>query len=57
MDDYFNLIESYNEANPTMEDGTENIPYTILCDDWRYFLSGRMPRSSSTDIQMMDPVW
>ena len=35
MDDYFNLIESYNEANPTMEDGTENIPYTILCDDWR----------------------
>ena len=20
-----------------MEDGTTNIPYTILCDDWRYF--------------------
>ncbi len=37
MDEYFDLIEAYNEANPTMEDGTENIPYTILCEDWRYF--------------------
>ena len=26
MDEYFDLIEKYNEANPTMEDGTENIP-------------------------------
>ena len=24
-------------ANPTMEDGTPNIAYTILCEDWRYF--------------------
>ena len=31
MDDYFKLIEDYNAANHTMEDGTENIPYTILC--------------------------
>ncbi len=37
MDQYFDLIESYYEANPKMDDGTENIPYTILCDDWRYF--------------------
>ena len=38
MDQYFDLIEAYNEANPTMEDGTTaNIPYTILCEDWRYF--------------------
>ncbi len=37
MDQYFDLIESYNEANPTLPDGTENIPYTILCEDWRYF--------------------
>ena len=29
MDDYFKLIEDYNAANPTMEDGTENIPYTL----------------------------
>ncbi len=37
MDEYFDLIEAYNKANPTMKDGTENIPYTILCEDWRYF--------------------
>ena len=44
MDQYFDLIESYNEANPTMEDGTENIPYTILCDDWRYFCLENAPQ-------------
>lgn len=44
LDDYFNLIESYNEANPTMEDGTANIPYTILCDDWRYFCLENAPQ-------------
>ena len=37
LDDYFDLIERYMEANPTMEDGTENMAYTILCEDWRYF--------------------
>ncbi len=43
MDQYFDLIESYNEANPTMEDGTQNIPYTILCEDWRYFCLENAP--------------
>jgi len=43
MDQYFDLIESYNEANPTMEDGTANIQYTILCDDWRYFCLENAP--------------
>lgn len=43
MDQYFDLIEKYNEANPTMEDGTTNIPYTILCDDWRYFCLENAP--------------
>ena len=37
MDDYFKVLEDYMAANPTMEDGTENIAYTILCEDWRYF--------------------
>ena len=37
MDQYFDLLESYIAANPTMEDGTANIAYTILCEDWRYF--------------------
>lgn len=44
MDQYFDLIESYQEANPTMEDGTANIPYTILCDDWRYFCLENAPQ-------------
>ena len=44
MDQYFDLIERYNEANPTMEDRTENIPYTILCDDWRYFCLENAPQ-------------
>lgn len=37
LDDYFKVIEDYVAANPTMEDGTANIPYTCLCEDWRYF--------------------
>ena len=37
LDDYFKVLEDYEAANPTMEDGTSNIPYTILCEDWRYF--------------------
>lgn len=37
LDQYFDLLERYAEANPTMEDGTEVIPYTALCEDWRYF--------------------
>lgn len=37
LDDYFQLLEDYAAANPTMEDGTTNIPYTMLCEDWRYF--------------------
>ncbi|MDD6811283.1 MAG: extracellular solute-binding protein [Lachnospiraceae bacterium] len=44
MDEYFQLIEDYNEANPTMEDGTTNIPYTILCEDWRYFCLENAPQ-------------
>ena len=37
LDQYFQLLEDYIAANPTMDDGTENIAYTILCEDWRYF--------------------
>ncbi len=44
MDQYFDLIEAYDEANPTLEDGTENIPYTILCEDWRYFCLENAPQ-------------
>jgi putative aldouronate transport system substrate-binding protein len=37
LDEYFKVIEDYIAANPTSKDGTANIGYEILCDDWRYF--------------------
>lgn len=37
LDQYFDLLQRYYEANPTEEDGTSVIPFTILTDDWRYF--------------------
>lgn len=43
LDEYFDVIERYIEANPTMEDGTPNIGYEILSDDWRYFCLENAP--------------
>ncbi|MCQ2467076.1 MAG: sugar ABC transporter substrate-binding protein [Clostridia bacterium] len=37
LDEYFDLLMRYADANPTMPDGTEVIPYTALCEDWRFF--------------------
>ena len=37
LDQYFDLLESYYEANPELPDGTPVIPYTCLCEDWRYY--------------------
>ena len=37
LDEYFDLIERYAEANPYMPNGDPVIPYTCLCEDWRYF--------------------
>lgn len=44
VEEYFALIEAYMAANPCMEDGTENIPFMILCDDWRYFCLENPPQ-------------
>lgn len=44
VEEYFDLIERYMDANPVMENGTPNIPYTILCDDWRYFCLENPPQ-------------
>jgi putative aldouronate transport system substrate-binding protein len=45
LDEYFDLLERYVKANPTMQDGvTPNIPYTILCDDWKYFCLENPPQ-------------
>ena len=43
LDEYFDLLERYYKEHPTMEDGTEIIPYTILCEDWRYFCLENAP--------------
>ncbi len=43
LDEYFDVIDRFLEANPTMEDGTPNIGYEILCDDWRYFCLENAP--------------
>ena len=37
VDEYFDLIAKYKEANPTMEGGLENIGFEMICDDWRYY--------------------
>ena len=40
LEEYFDLLESYTQAHP----GEEVIPYTILCDDWRYFCLENPPQ-------------
>ncbi len=44
LDQYFDLLTSYVEANPVMDDGTAYIPYSILCEDWRYFCIENAPQ-------------
>lgn len=43
LDQYFDLLTSYVAENPVMDDGTTYIPYTILCEDWRYFCIENAP--------------
>lgn len=43
-EEYFELIESYQDANPVTEDGLGNIPHTILCEDWKYFCLENAPQ-------------
>ena len=44
VDEYFDLIEAYVQANPVMQNGTPNIPFTVLCDDWRFFCLENVPQ-------------
>lgn len=37
LDQYFELIEKYYKEHPQLPNGTNVIPYTCLCEDWRYF--------------------
>lgn len=44
LDQLFDLLEKYYEANPTMEDGTPIIPFEILAHDWLYFCLENPPQ-------------
>lgn len=44
LDEYFNLIERYLEANPLDENGEKNTGFEILCEDWRYFCLENVPQ-------------
>ena len=37
LDQYFDLIEDYMEANPKTADGQDTVGFTMSSDDWRYF--------------------
>lgn len=37
MDQYFEVIKNYKEANPTTADGQETVGFTMSTEDWRYF--------------------
>lgn len=44
LDEYFALLEAYAKENPTMENGLENIAFTVLCDGERYFCLENPPQ-------------
>ena len=62
LDEYFDLLDSYAKANPVNADGVEVIPYTALCEGWRYFcvenapefLDG-YPNDGSVIVNLDDP--
>ena len=44
LDEFFELLERYYEANPLTPDGQKVIPYTSLCEDWKYFCLENAPQ-------------
>ncbi len=44
LDDYFNLLEKYIEANPVGENGEPNIAYEILADESIFFCLDNPPQ-------------
>ncbi|MCQ2502510.1 MAG: sugar ABC transporter substrate-binding protein [Saccharofermentans sp.] len=43
LDEYFDLLEKYAKENPTLPNGTPVIPYTCLCEDWKYYCIENAP--------------
>ena len=44
LDEFFDLLERYYAANPLTPDGQKVIPYTCLCEDWKYFCLENAPQ-------------
>ena len=44
LDQLFKLLEDYSAANPTMADGSNVIPFEVLCYDWYYFCLENPPQ-------------
>ena len=44
LDDYFALLDNYAKKYPRNDDGTKVIPYTALCEGWRYFCIENAPQ-------------
>ncbi len=43
LDQYFDVLTRYAAEHPTTESGVATIPYTMLCEDWRYFCIENAP--------------
>ena len=43
LDQYFEILEKYAKENPTLPNGTKVIPYTCLCEDWKYYCLENAP--------------
>ena len=62
LNEYFDVIERFLDANPTDANGTPYIGFAILCEDWRHFclinpvqhLMGR-PNDGEVLIDVNDP--
>lgn len=43
LDQYFEILEKYAKENPELPNGTKVIPYTALCEDWKYYCLENAP--------------
>lgn len=61
LDQYFDILEKYAKDHPTMPDGSSVIPYTCLCEGWKYYcieqppmyLDG-FPNNGSVNVSIAD---
>ena len=43
LDQYFEILEKYAKEHPELPNGTKVIPYTCLCEDWKYYCLENAP--------------